>query len=598
MASRGRRSEKPRRGRSAIIGAGVPWGLFLFVILITVQGALIGFWVLLSDSGSADLILTDALVRTLDPEAPLAEAVAIQDGEILAVGTNQEVGAWAGEETQVLDLDGALVLPGLIDAHGHFMSLGESLMQLDLRSPGTWAEIVELVAQAVQDASPGEWIVGRGWHQDKWVEAPVPAVEGLPVHTALSAVSPSNPVMLIHVSGHGVFVNGRALEILGIGPWTPDPEGGEFVRDGSGNPTGMLREAAQDLARAAVADDRSTRTPAEVEAELRRQVELAGAEALANGITTFHDMGETFETIDFLKMMAEEGSLPLRLYVHIQEPAEALEGRLADYRVIGLGDNHLTVRAIGEKVLDGALGVHGGWLLEPYADMPRSSGFNVTPVTDIHRSAQLAAEYGFQMAIQGIGDRAARELLDIYEEVQSENPDKSDFRWRIEHCQVIHPDDQARFSELGVIASVRGIFATSDGPWVVSRLGEERTRLRGYPNRSLFESGAVVVNGTDPPVEDIDPIMNFYRSVSRMMENGERFFPEQAMTRDQALASYTTNPAFAAFEEALKGSITPGKLADITILSGDILTVEEEEIPDLEVLHTIIGGEVKYSKGG
>lgn len=598
MASAVRRSGESGRGRRALLAPGIPWGLFLFLLLIGVQGALIGYWMMVSDSGSADLILTDALVRTMDPAAPLAEAVAIKDGEILAVGNNQEIGALVGEDTQIMALEGALVLPGLIDAHGHYMSLGESLMQLDLRPPRTWAEIVSLVGEAAETASPGEWIVGRGWHQDKWDEPPVPAVEGLPVHDALSAVSPENPVMLIHVSGHGVFVNGRALEILGVSARTPDPEGGEFVRNGSGNPTGMLRETAQDLARAAFAEYRSTRSSTQVEMELRRQVRLAGAEALANGITTFHDMGESFETIDFLRMMAEEGSLPVRLYVHIQESAEAMEGRLPGYRMVGVGDNHLTVRAIGEKVLDGALGVHGGWLLEPYADMPRTSGFNVTPVTDIHRSAELAAEHGFQMAIQGIGDRAARELLDIYEEVQAEHPDKEDFRWRVEHCQVIHPDDQARFSELGVIASVRGIFATSDGPWVVSRLGEERTRDRGYPNRSLFESGAVVVNGTDPPVEDIDPIMNFYRSVSRMMENGQRFYPEQAMTREQALASYTVNPAFAAFEEGLKGSVTPGKLADLTVLSGDILTVEEEEIPDLEVLHTIIGGEVRFSKGG
>jgi predicted amidohydrolase YtcJ len=588
----------PGRRRRSFFSPGIPWGLFLFLILVIVQGALIGFWMVASNSGAADLILTNAIVRTMDPEAPLAEAVAIQDGKILAVGKNQDVGAFADSNTQILNLEGALVLPGLIDAHGHFLSLGESLMQLDLRAPGSWGEIVELVAEAVQETPPGDWIVGRGWHQDKWRAPPVPAVEGLPVHTALSAVSPQNPVMLIHVSGHGVFVNGRALELLGVSAETPDPEGGEFVRDDSGNPTGMLREAAQDLARAAVAEYRSTRSPAEVEDELRRQVALAGAEALANGITTFHDMGETFETIDFLNELAEEGSLPVRLYVHVQEPAEAMEGRLPDYRLIGVGDQYFTVRAIGEKVLDGALGVHGGWLLEPYADMPRSSGFNVTPVADILRSAELAAEFGFQMAIQGIGDRAARELLDIYEEVQAANPDKSDLRWRIEHCQVIHPEDQARFSELGVIASVRGIFATSDGPWVVSRLGEERTRERGYPYHSLFASGAVVVNGTDPPVEDIDPIQNFYRSVSRMMENGERFYPEEAMTREEALASYTTNPAYAAFEEAIKGSITPGKLADITVLSGDILTVPEEEIPDLEVLYTIIGGEVRYSKEG
>ncbi|MFC1575918.1 amidohydrolase, partial [Gemmatimonadota bacterium] len=515
----------------------------------------------------ADLVLRGGRVLTLDPANPEAEALAVRGNTILAVGTREEVGRLIGDATQVIELDGGLVLPGLIEGHGHFMSLGESLMQLDLRPPRSWDEIVALVAGAVAEAEPGEWIVGRGWHQDKWDFPPVPEVEGLPVHQGLSAVSPDNPVMLIHVSGHGVFVNGRVLEVLGVTAETPDPEGGEFVRDAAGHPTGMLRETTQDLARAAEAEYRSMRSPEEVEAELRRQVELAAAESIRNGITTFHDMGETFATIDFLKTMAEEGNLPLRLYVHIEEPAEVMEGRLAEYRMIGYGSGYLTVRAIGEKVLDGALGTHGGWLLEPYADLPRSSGFNVVPVSDIQRSAELAAEHGYQMAIQGIGDRAVRELLDIYEGVFRENPDLSDFRWRIEHCQVIHPDDLLRFSELDVIASVRGVFATSDGPWVVTRLGVERTEERGYQYQSLFQSGAVVVNGTDPPVEDINPMVNFYLSLSRKMEDGRVFLPGQRMTRDQALASYTTNPAFAAFEEGHKGALSPGMLADITVLS-------------------------------
>jgi hypothetical protein len=307
-------------------------------------------------------------------------------------------------------------------------------------------------------------------------------------------------------------------------------------------------------------------------------------------------MGESFETIDLLKRMAEEGSLPIRLWVAIQEPAEELEKNLAQYRVVGHGNNFLTVRAIGEKVLDGALGVHGGWLLEPYSDKPESVGFNVTPIDDIQRSAELAMEHGYQMAIQGIGDRAVRELLNIYEGEFRKHPESDDPRWRIEHCQVIHPEDLPRFSELGVIASVRGVFATSDGPWVVNRLGETRTRERGYMYQTLFQSGAVVVNGTDPPVEDIDPIANFYCSVTRKMANGEVFFPEQKMTREQALQSYTVNPAYAAFEEDLKGSLAPGKLADITVFSKDILTIPDEELLSAEVVYTIIDGKIAYKR--
>jgi len=544
---------------------------------------------------SADLVLLGGRVYTMDSTRTLAQAIAIDGNHIMAVGSDSEIDQYVGSETEVIDLNGATVLPGLIDGHGHYMSLGESLMGLDLRAPRSWDDIVSLVADAVAEADPGEWIVGRGWHQDKWDTPPRPEVEGLPVHRALSAVSPQNPVMLIHVSGHGVFVNGKALEDIGVTPSTPNPEGGEFVRDASGEATGMLRETAQDLARNAYAEYQSRRPPEAIEAELRHQVALAGNEAVENGITTFHDMGETFETIDLMRTMAEEGNLPLRLYVHVQEPADVLEEKLTEYRMVGHGNGFLTVRAIGEKVLDGALGTHGGWLLEPYSDMPRTVGFNVTPVTDIERSAELAAMHGYQMAIQGIGDRATRELFRIYEGVFDRNPELDDLRWRIEHCQVIHPDDLPKFAGLGVIASVRGIFATSDGPWVETRLGAERTRERGYQYRGLFESGAVVINGTDPPVEDIDPIANFYRSVTRMMDNGATFYPEQRMTREQALASYTVNPAFAGFEEDLKGTIEVGKLADITVLSSDIMTVPDDEILGAEVVYTIIDGVVRYS---
>ena len=551
-----------------------------------------------SRTPDAELVLRNARVYTMDASRPEAQAIAVRGERIVAVGTSSEIDLLIGDGTEIIELDGELVLPGLIDGHGHYMSLGESLMGLDLRAPRSWQEIVSLVADAAASAEPGEWIVGRGWHQDKWDHPPVPAIEGLPIHGRLSEASPQNPVMLIHVSGHGVFVNARALQEIGVSRDTPDPAGGEFVRDAAGEPTGMLREAAQDLARAAYAEYQNRRSPEVIEAELRRQVALAGAEAVANGITTFHDMGETFEIIDLFKVMAEEGSLPLRLYVHVQEPAEVMDGRLDEYRMIGHGNGFLTVRAIGEKVLDGALGTHGGWLLEPYADMPGSVGFNVTPVTDIQRSAELAALHGYQMAIQGIGDRATRELLNIYEGIFEQHPDEDDFRWRIEHCQVIHPEDLPRFAELGVIASVRGIFATSDGPWVATRLGEERTRNRGYQYQTLFASGAVVINGTDPPVEDISPIANFYRSVTRVMEDGSVFYPEQRMTREQALASYTVNPAYAAFEDAVKGTLSVGKLADITVLSRDIMSIPDDEILDTEVVYTIIDGEVRYSGRG
>lgn len=545
---------------------------------------------------SADLVLLNGKILTMDSENPEVEALAAKGENILAVGSEQEIQSYVSDGTTIIDLKGMLAVPGFIDGHGHYMSLGESLMGIDLRHAQTWDEIIGMVKNEVQKKKPGEWIVGRGWHQDKWIRPPEPNIDGFPVHHSLSAISPDNPVLLIHVSGHGVFVNAKALDLAGYYPNTLEPIGGEIVRDEDGNPTGMLRETAQDGAREAWARYKARRSLDEIEAEMREHVRLAAEEAISNGITTFHDMGETFDTLDLLKRMAEEGKLPVRLCVAIQEPARMLEEKMAKYRMVGYGNGYLTVRAIGEKVLDGALGTHGGWLLEPYADKPESTGFNVTPIEDIRQSAELAIAHGFQMEIQGIGDRACRELLDIYENQFKKNPDKKDLRWRIEHCQVIHPDDLPRFEKLGVIASVRGVFATSDGPWVVKRLGEERTRERGYLYRSLFQSGAVVINGTDPPVEDIDPISNFYSSITRKMADGSVFFPEQRMSRQQALESYTVNPAYAAFEEDIKGTLTPGKLADITVFSKDIMTIPEEEILSAEVAYTIIGGKIKFDR--
>ncbi len=544
----------------------------------------------------ADLVLYHGKIITMDSNNPVVDALAARGETIIAVGGEKEINPFIGEDTEIIDLKGKLAVPGLIDAHGHFMSLGESLKGIDLKSAQTWDEIVNKVEEEAHKVKPGQWIVGRGWHQDKWVSLPEPNVEGLPVHHSLSRISPQNPVLLIHVSGHGVFVNAKGLEESGISRETPDPAGGKIVRDTKGNPTGMLRETAQDPAREALAKYKAQRPADEVEAELREYVKLAAREAITNGITTFHDMGETFEIIDLFKKMADEGTLPLRLNVAIQEPAGILEKKLARYRMVRYGNGYLTVRAIGEKVLDGALGTHGGWLLEPYTDMSESTGFNVTPVSDIQRSAELAIQHDFQMEIQGIGDRAVRELLDIYKKQFKENPDKKDLRWRIEHCQVIHPEDLVRFKQLGVIASIRGVFATSDGPWVKKRLGETRARERGYMYQTLFQSGAVVVNGTDPPVEDINPIDNFYCSVTRKMADGSVFFPEQRMTRQQTLASYTTHGAYAAFEEDIKGTLSPGKLADITVFSKDIMTIPEDEILSTEVVYTIIGGKIKYKK--
>ena len=547
--------------------------------------------------GEAELVLRNGRVVTLDDEAPEGTWIAVRDRRVAAVGSGEGAEAWIGEGTRVIDLSGALAIPGFIEGHGHFMGLGNAKLILDLTTADTWQDIVAMVAEAAEAAEPGEWIRGRGWHQEKWSEPPDPMVEGLPVHDGLSAVSPENPVALTHASGHASFVNERALELAGITAETEDPDGGEIVRDASGEPTGMLRETAQGLLSGAASRSGEDRTPEEVEARQREMARLASEELLRNGITSFHDAGTGFGTVDLFRTLAEEGRLPVRLYVMLAGDFESLEGRLDDYRMIGHADDHLTVRSI-KQVIDGALGSHGAWLLQPYADMPSSVGLPTTPPEEIERVARLAIEHGYQVNTHAIGDRGNREVLDLYERTFRDHPDETDLRWRIEHAQHIHPEDIPRFAELGVIASMQGIHQCSDGPWVMLRLGEGRARSGAYVWQDLIESGAVVTNGTDVPVEPVDPIASFHCTVTRQLEDGSVFFGDQAMTREQALRSYTINSAYAAFEEDIKGTLSPGKLADITVLSRDILSVPADQILDAEVLYTIIGGDVLYEGGG
>jgi len=545
----------------------------------------------------ADLLLVNADVVTVDDALPRAEAVAIAGDRILDVGSSEAMSRYRGEDTEVIDLEGLMVIPGFIEGHGHYTSFGGSLLILDFRYAKSFAEIVSMVAEAAAETPAGEWIVGRGWHQDKWETRESQLVEGLPVHDSLSAATPDHPVMLIHTSGHAVFVNQYAMRLVEVDGDTQPPPGGEIVRDANGRATGMMREAAQDVFRVAYSGHQGRRPAGVAESELRRMITLAGEESLRHGITSFQDLGTTFAEVDLLKTMADEGNLPVRLYMAFEEQAADMAGRLDDYRMVGYGNNFLTVRSIGEKVLDGALGTHGGWLLEPYSDMPESYGLNVVPLEEIEASARLAMQHDYQMAIQGIGDRAYRELLDIYRAEFAKHPDKTDLRWRIEHAQVIHPDDIARTVELGVIPAVQGIFACSDGPWVEERLGEERTRERGYIFNTLAEAGLVPTNGTDPPVDEISPIGSFHCSVTRELPDGTLFYPQEAYPRDRALYSYTMGNAIAAFEEDIKGSITPGKLADIAVLSQNLLEVADDALLDTEVVMTIVGGKVRYRDG-
>ncbi len=543
----------------------------------------------------ADLVLTNGRVVTVDDALPEAQAVAMRGGFIVAVGTNEDIARYIGAATEVVDLQGRLAVPGFIEGHGHFMGLGRAKTILDLTQVRNWDEIVAMVRDAVAQARPGEWIFGRGWHQEKWDNVPADAVDGVPLHHSLSAVSPDNPVLLTHASGHAAFANVRAMELARITGGTANPSGGEIVHDARGNPTGLLRETAQRLV-SSVSAPSDQRSPEEVYAEQKRYVELAGEEALSKGVTSFQDAGSDFATIDFLKTLEQRGELPIRLYIMVRRVSNAeMDARLPQYFMPMEGNDFLTVRSI-KRQIDGALGPHGAWLLEPYLDMPSSAGLNLEDPADIEETARIAIKHGFQVNTHAIGDRANREVLDIYERVFDENPDRTDLRWRIEHAQHIHPDDIPRFGQLGVIAAMQGIHCTSDAPWVLRRLGPERAQSGAYVWRDLMNTGAIIANGTDVPVEDIDPIASFHASVARVTADGSVFYGDQVMTREEALRSYTLNNAIAAFEEDLKGSITVGKVGDITVLERDIMTIPAAEIPGTRVDLTIVGGQIRYRR--
>lgn len=534
----------------------------------------------------ADLVLRNGRIVTVDERVPEAQALAAAGGRIVAVGSSDEIAPLIGPATQVIDLAGRLAIPGFIEGHGHFSGVGERRLTLDLMNTTSWDQIVQMVAQAVERAQPGEWIIGRGWHQDKWLRRPEPNVEGFPLHASLDRVSPNNPVVLTHASGHAAFANGKALEVSGVTRGTPNPTGGELLKDAAGEPTGLLRETAQGLVRA----------PAEPgESHQRRVLSLADEEALAKGITTFQDAGSSLATVDLLKKMVDEGALRVRLWIMLRAGNQQLRANLDRYRLIGYGNGHLTVRAI-KVTADGALGTRGAWLLEPYSDKPDSTGLVPSAVQTLPETAQIAIDHAMQLCVHAIGDRANREVLDIYERAFRTTPSGGKpLRWRIEHAQHLSAADIPRFGQLGVIASMQPVHATSDGGWVPDRLGAARSEEGAYVWQKLIASGGLVTSGTDAPVEDVDPIPNYYAAVTHRMTDGRSFYPGQRMSRMEALRSYTILNAFAGFEEDVKGSLTVGKLADITVLSKDITRVPDDEIKSARVVYTIVGGKVVYS---
>jgi predicted amidohydrolase YtcJ len=547
----------------------------------------------------ADLVLRYGKIVTMESSTPEVEALAARGGKVVALGTNQQIQSFVGPDTKIVNLRGRLAIPGFIEGHGHFMALGASKMSLNLRDVKNWDQIVAMVAAAAREAKPGTWIIGHGWHQAKWDPPPSPSVQGFPLHDGLSKVSPNNPVWLTHASGHAGFANAEAMRIAGIDKNTPNPPGGEILKDAQGNPTGLFNEQAQNLISRALVEYRAHLPPTEIASEARRQADLAARECLSKGITTFQDAGSPLPTVDLLKSLEEENKLGLRLWVMLRTSNAILAPNLSKYFTIGAADGRFTVRAI-KRMMDGALGSRGAWMLEPYSDLPpgtpNSSGLATEDPADIRKTAELAIANGYQLCVHAIGDRANREVLNIFEAVFKEHPEKTNLRWRVEHAQHLSAADIPRFAQLGVIASMQGIHCTSDAPFVILRLGPKRAEEGAYVWQKLMKSGAVVSNGTDTPVEDVDPIACFYASVSRKLKDGSVFFPDQRMSREEALRSYTVNNAYSAFEESSKGSLKVGKLADVTVLSKDILTIPESEIPNAQVDYTIVNGKVLYQR--
>ncbi len=559
----------------------------LFSIIIYTSGC--------SEKESASMILINGKIATMDKNNPTAEAIAFQDDRILLVGSTAEIEALKNEQTKVIDLKGNFAMPGFIEGHGHFSGLGKSLINLNFLKSKNWQEIVDMVAEAAKTAKPGEWIEGRGWHQEKWNEIVERNVHGYPYHDELSAVSPDNPVLLRHASGHGVFANKKAMELGGITAETLSPVGGEIVRDGSGEAIGMFEERAMNLVYAAFQEYEKTLSQEDLEKRWYKAIELAQEECLKKGITSFQDAGSKYFEIERYTKLAEEGKFDLRLWVMLRHSYEEMNNNLEQFPIIDAGNHFFTCRSIKTEV-DGALGSYGAWLLKSYNDKQHFVGQNTTTIEEVTNIARLAAENDLQLCVHAIGDRANREVINIFEKNIKANPEK-DWRWRIEHAQHLHPDDIPRFKEWGIIASMQGIHCTSDAPFVVDRLGEKRAREGAYPWRSLLDAGVLIANGTDAPVEDVDPIESFYASVTRKRaDTGLEFFTEQKMTREEALYSYTLGNAYAGFEENDKGSLEAGKLADVTVLTKDLRDCEDGEILNTEVVYTIIGGEVKFKK--
>ena len=528
----------------------------------------------------ADLIVTNARVYTSDVNRPIAEALAVRNGRIAFVGSNRGALALAGPRTERLDLTGRTVIAGMVDAHTHLLGLGQALRTVDLVGTRSYDEVVARVAERAKSARPGEWIRGRGWDQNDWADT------RFPTHAALSLAVPNNPVYLTRVDGHAGLVNAKALELAQVTAATPDPTGGRFIRDSAGNPTGVLIDNAQGVVSRVI--------PAASRAQLREQTLAAIAEANRWGLTGIHDAGVGAEGIGIYDELAREGRYNLRNYVMVRANDSVLDAFMRRGLQKALHDGRIWIRAI-KITADGALGSRGAALLDPYSDDAGNTGLITQPPERIRSVAVRALKAGFQLNVHAIGDRANRIVLDQFEAALREVP-TADHRFRIEHAQILNEQDIPRFAALDVIPSMQGSHQTSDMYWVPARLGQARSK-GAYAWRSLLSTGVVIPNGSDFPVEAVNPLISFHSFVTR--QDPENFpaggwFPEQRTTREEALLSITLWPAYAAFMENESGSLTVGKYADFVVVDRDLMPVAPEEILGTRVVRTVLGGRTVY----
>lgn len=543
------------------------------------------------ESQKADMIIHNGMIYTMNDLNPTAEAVAVSSGKIIALGKYTDLDPLITPRTKIINLRGATMTPGIIEGHGHFYGLGLAKMQLDLSKTESYQDLIDMVSDAVENSKPGEWILGRGWHQSKWSDDKSDFVKGFQTHERLSEISPNNPVWLKHASGHAGFANQKAMDIAGVNKETEFGFGGEIIKDLSRKPTGVFNERAQGLISEKVENNLGE------ESDLRA-IELAVKASLENGVTSFHDAGIGRRTIEVLREAINKDILKVRIYAMLtSRDTTLLNEWYKKGPEIGTGGDLLTIRSIKINA-DGALGSRGAWLIDEYSDRPGHYGMPTQSMDYVYSVAKQGIKTGFQVNSHAIGDKANREILNEYEKVFNEHPKLAiDHRWRIEHAQHVAPDDIPRFGRLKVIPSIQGIHMSSDRPWAINRLGQKRIEESAYVWRDLINHGAVLINGSDVPVEPIDPIASFYASTTRKTLKGLPDFgyePKQKMTRIEALKSYTINAAYGAFEDQIKGSIEIGKYADFTVFSQNLITIPEEKILDTKVLYTIVNGVVEY----